>query len=278
MPVDDESEPRLDFGGATPYEDYVRASVLTSLQQPRSGDPAEMAFLVTTQVMELWFRLLTHEWDHARRALRDDDVVTGVTSLRRSLPTLAALVASWQPIAWLTPTQFNSYRSALGEGSGFQSAQYRHLEFVLGDRSTNFLTPHRADPVAHASLERELATPSLYDEALRLLHRRGHRLPASVLDREPSLRHEHTEAVERAWADIYRAEGTADEERDLLSLGEVLTDVAEGVWRWRQDHLMATRRAMGDKTGTGGSSGVAWLTKRAARPVFPELWSARGRV
>ncbi|MFD4525201.1 tryptophan 2,3-dioxygenase family protein [Streptomyces sp. NPDC058470] len=266
--------PHLDFQGTTPYEDYVQADVLTHLQQTRSDDPGEMVFLVTTQVMELWFTVIVHEWETAAKALREDRVPVAVAALKRSVRELEALNASWRPLAQLTPAQFNSYRAALGEGSGFQSAMYRRMEFLLGEKSASMLVPHRGAPRVHAELEKALHEPSLYDEVLGLLARRGHAIPASVLTRDVSLRYESSPEVEEVWTSLY----AGDEDAELARLGEALTDVAELVWRWRNDHLVATRRAMGAKTGTGGSAGVAWLEKRAQKNVFPELWTARSHV
>ncbi|GHH55329.1 tryptophan 2,3-dioxygenase [Streptomyces umbrinus] len=266
--------PHLDFQGTTPYEDYVQADVLTHLQHTLSDDPGEMVFLVTTQVMELWFTVIVHEWETAAKALREDRVPVAVAALKRSVRELEALNASWKPLGQLTPAQFNSYRSALGEGSGFQSAMYRRMEFLLGEKSSSMLVPHRGAPRVHAELEKALHEPSLYDEVLRLLARRGHAIPASVVDRDVSLRYDPSPEVETVWTDLY----AGDESAELARLGEALTDVAELVWRWRNDHLVATRRAMGAKTGTGGSAGVAWLEKRARKNVFPELWTARSHV
>ena len=266
--------PHLDFAGTTPYEDYVKADVLTHLQHTLSDDPGEMVFLVTTQVMELWFTVIVHEWETAAKALRADDVPVAVAALKRSVRELEALNASWRPLGQLTPAQFNSYRSALGEGSGFQSAMYRRMEFLLGEKSASMLVPHRGAPRVYAELEKALHEPSLYDEVLRLLARRGHAIPAAVLDRDVSLRYEPVPEVQAAWTALY----SGDDSDELARLGEALTDVAELVWRWRNDHLVATRRAMGSKTGTGGSAGVAWLEKRAQKNVFPELWTARSHV
>jgi tryptophan 2,3-dioxygenase len=274
-PEDLEAEtPNLDFQGTTPYEDYVQADILTHLQHPRSDDPGEMVFLVTTQVMELWFTVIVHEWETAADALRRDDLPVALAALRRSAWELESLNASWKPIAHLTPAQFNAYRAALGEGSGFQSAMYRRMEFLLGEKSASMLVPHRGSPRVYEELEKALAEPSLYDEVLRLLSRRGHPVPAAVLDRDPTARHAADPAVEAIWAELY----AGDQDAELIRLGEALTEVAELVWRWRNDHLVATRRAMGAKTGTGGSAGVAWLEKRARRNVFPELWTARSHV
>ncbi|MFB8207814.1 tryptophan 2,3-dioxygenase family protein [Streptomyces sp. NPDC056010] len=267
--------PHLDFAGTTPYEDYVQADVLTHLQHLRSDDPGEMVFLVTTQVMELWFTVIVHEWETAAHAMREDRLDVAQDALKRSLRELEALNASWTPLAQLTPAQFNSYRSSLGEGSGFQSAMYRRMEFLLGDKSASMLVPHRGAPRVHAELEKALAEPGLYDEALALLARRGHPIPESVLGRDLTRKYEPSPEVEAVWADIY---ANPDQNDELVRLGEVLTDVGELVWRWRNDHLLATRRAMGSKTGTGGSAGVAWLEKRATKNVFPELWTARSHV
>ncbi|MEW1889949.1 tryptophan 2,3-dioxygenase family protein [Streptomyces sp. NPDC048567] len=267
--------PHLDFAGTTPYEDYVQADVLTHLQHLRSDDPGEMVFLVTTQVMELWFTVIVHEWETAAHAMREDRLDVAQDALKRSLRELEALNASWTPLAQLTPAQFNSYRSSLGEGSGFQSAMYRRMEFLLGDKSASMLVPHRGAPRVHAELEKALAEPGLYDEALALLARRGHPIPESVLGRDLTRKYEPSPEVEAVWAEIY---ANPDQNDELVRLGEVLTDVGELVWRWRNDHLLATRRAMGSKTGTGGSAGVAWLEKRATKNVFPELWTARSHV
>ncbi|MEV6593606.1 tryptophan 2,3-dioxygenase family protein [Streptomyces acidicola] len=266
--------PHLDFQGTTPYEDYVRADVLTHLQHTLSDDPGEMVFLVTTQVMELWFTVIVHEWETAAGALRENDVPTATAALKRSVRELEALNASWRPLSQLTPAQFNSYRAALGEGSGFQSAMYRRMEFLLGEKSASMLVPHRGAPRVHAELEKALHEPSLYDEVLRLLARRGHAVPDEVVRRDVSRRYEPSPEVEEVWTALY----AGDETDELARLGEALTDVAELVWRWRNDHLVATRRAMGAKPGTGGSAGVAWLEKRARKNVFPELWTARSHV
>lgn len=275
QPPQDPETPNLDFAGTTPYEDYVQADTLTHLQHLLSDDPGEMVFLVTTQVMELWFTVIVHEWETASRALREDRTQVAVDAFKRSVRELEALNASWKPLGQLTPAQFNSYRGSLGEGSGFQSAMYRRMEFLLGDKSAAMLVPHRGAPRVHAELEKALHEPSVYDEVLRLLARRGLPVPSAVLDRDLSLKYVPSPEVEAIWAGVY---ADPDQHSELIRLGEALTDVGELVWRWRNDHLVATRRAMGSKTGTGGSAGVAWLEKRATKNVFPELWTARSHV
>ncbi|MDX3696474.1 tryptophan 2,3-dioxygenase [Streptomyces europaeiscabiei] len=267
-------EPLVSFQGKTPYDDYVHASVLSSLQQPLTNDPNEMPFLVTTQVMELWFTLVVHEWRAAQDALVKDDHERAMDALRRSISAHHALNDSLGPIARMTPAQFNGFREAFGAASGFQSAKYRQLEFLLGDKSRSLMNPQRADPGAYAELEELLNRPSLYDAVLGYLHRRGLPVPEHVLQRDVTGPYEADPGVEEVWRQIY----AGPQNDPLLDLGEALTDIAELVLRWRGDHLLATRRAMGSKAGSGGSSGVEWLEKRAARPVFPELWTARGHV
>ncbi|GAA0321341.1 tryptophan 2,3-dioxygenase family protein [Actinoallomurus spadix] len=266
-------EPRLDFGGTTPYEDYVHAATLHDLQRPVTDEPLERSFLVVTQVMELYFGLLAFDLKYARDRLAEDDVRSATAALRRCVLHVKALRAAWLPIARMTPREFNAFRDALGEGSGFQSAAYRHVEFLLGEKSASMLVPHRSVPAQHAELARALAEPGVYDAALALLARRGHGVPDDVLNRDLTRPYTPSPAVEEVWAKIY-----ATDDGEPVRLGEALTDVAEEFTGWRHDHLMATRRAMGSKPGTGGSAGVSWLEKRARRDLFPELWTARSHV
>jgi tryptophan 2,3-dioxygenase len=278
MPDDDPTEsadgPLLEFDGPTPYEDYVHASVLGSLQQPLTNDPVEPSFLVTAQVMELWFALIVQEWRAARDALAKDEFEYAMEALARSCRAHRSLNASWYPIASLTPAQFNGFRAAFGAASGFQSAMYRQMEFLLADKSRSMVQPHRGHAPVLLQLENALTSPSLYDGVLGYLHRRGLPVPEHVLERDLTLAYVADPGVEEAWRQVY----AGPQHDPLVRLAEMLTEVAELVLRWRSDHVLATRRAMGAKTGSGGSSGVAWLEQRSARPVFPELWTARGHV
>ncbi|GIF16338.1 tryptophan 2,3-dioxygenase [Actinoplanes teichomyceticus] len=262
------------FPGATPYDAYVRASVLNTLQRPLTEAPQEMAFIVTTQVMELWFTLVVHEWREAATAFAKDDLPAAVDALRRSKRALTALNAAWAPLASLTPAQFNGFRSAFGRASGFQSAMYRHMEFLLGDKNAAMLALHEGDRAVHQALSATYHAPSLYDEVLGFLHRRGLPVPEHVRTREVTAPHRCDPGVVEVWHRIY----SGPQHDPLLALGELLTDVAALVTRWRSDHVLVVRRAMGDKSGSAGSTGLAWLEKRAARPVFPELWQVRGGV
>jgi tryptophan 2,3-dioxygenase len=222
--------------------------------------------------MELWFTLLRREWELAQRRLRADDLDGAVAAIQRSVHHLRSLNASWGSLLWLTPVEFNGFREQLGEASGFQSYEYRHVEFLLGLKAESVVRPHRALPAVHADLQRALAAPSLEDDVLAFLARRGLPVPAEVLDRDPAVPHEAHPEVTELWAGIYRDPRPGNE---LFVLGEALTDVAEEFTVWRQRHVSAVRRSMGAKPGTGGSAGLAWLERSAARVVFPDLWAAR---
>ncbi|WP_314222725.1 tryptophan 2,3-dioxygenase [Streptomyces zaehneri] len=262
------------FDGASPYDAYVHASVLNNLQQPLTEAPDEMGFVVTTQVMELWFTLIVHEWRSAGTALAKDDLDAAMDALTRSRRALTALNAAWAPLAALTPARFNGFRAAFGKASGFQSAMYRQLEFLLGDKSEAMLRLHQGDPDVHEALSDTHRQPSLYDEVLGCLHRRGLPVPEHVRERDVSAPYTSDPGVVEVWRLIY----SGPQHHPLLVLGELLTDIAELVLRWRFDHVMVVRRAMGAKSGSAGSTGLAWLEQRVNRPVFPELWEVRGGV
>lgn len=267
--ADHGTPPTLDFATGTPYDTYVAAEVLHGLQRTVTEVPEELAFLVTTQIMELYFGLIRSEWRLAQRMLDEDRVTEATAVLTRSVRYFEGLNASWGALSWLTPAQFNSFRDALGEASGFQSAMYRHLEFLLGNKSEPLTRPHRRSPEVYRELIEALNAPSLYDTVLALLARRGF---AIAQDHDLSAEYVPDPAVEAAWVEIYAAGGPGEE---LRTLAETLTDVSERFSDWRYRHLMAVRRSMGAKPGSGGSSGLTWLQRSLSRDVFPELWSAR---
>jgi tryptophan 2,3-dioxygenase len=265
--------PRPSFGSdATPYEEYAHVDVLHRLQRPRSDVPAELSFIVTTQVMELLFGLLEHEWKQARDAVRGDDLARAMAALRRGLHVQDVLIASWDLLATLTPVEFNAFRDELGQASGFQSSAYRRLEFLIGNKSEALLRPHPGAGEGRADLEAALRSPSLYDEVVALLHRRGLPILRTHRERDWATPYEPHGDVEKAWHFVYTS---GEDHRDLGDLAELLLDVAERVTRWRQRHYAAVKRAMGAKPGTGGSNGLTWLRRAAEQDVFPELWSAR---
>ncbi|MFJ3215073.1 tryptophan 2,3-dioxygenase [Kitasatospora sp. NPDC086801] len=268
--------PNLSFGRrgqpdrGTPYARYVCLDELHSLQHPQTKAPAELSFIVTTQVMELLFDLLRHEWTLAQRALREDDLPAALAALRRGTHAQDVLVESWDLLATMTPQEFNGFRAAFGEASGFQSAAFLHLEFLLGNKNAALLAMYDGMPQTQAELTGALRSPGLYDDALALLARRG--LP---LRPEPSeQRYRADDTVAAAWRLVY----TDPQYAALRPLGEALLDVAERVTRWRQRHLSAVKRTMGGKPGSGGSSGLSWLRRSAEQDVFPELWTIRDEL
>ncbi|MDG4829113.1 tryptophan 2,3-dioxygenase family protein [Solwaraspora sp. WMMD1047] len=265
-------EPTLDFPDRIPYDTYTHASTLHRLQQPVSGDPGEMSFLMVSQIMELYFGLTCYELREAQRLLRADEIWPSLAPLRRAALHLEGLNAAWQGLRWMTPADFNRFRNLLGEGSGFQSAMYRQLEFLLGLKTASLVRPFRRQPDVHAELVATLRAPSLWDDTVALLARHGHDIPAHLLDRDFGTEHEPHELVEAAWVRIYRHPGP---DNHLRLLGEALTEVADRFGDWRYQHLRAVQRTMGNKVGSGGSAGVTWLQRSMARTVFPELWSAR---
>ena len=266
------AEPIVEFAEVTPYEQYVGVRQLQALVRTVTDHPAEPSFLVVTQVMELWFTLLRREWELAQRRLRDDDLDGALAAIGRSVHHLRSLNASWGSLSWMTPAEFNGFREQLGEASGFQSYEYRHVEFLLGLKAESVVRPHRALPAVHADLERALGAPSLEDDVLAFLARRGLPVPGEVLDRDRTVPHDANPGLTELWAGVYRDPRPGN---DLFVLGEALTDVAEEFTTWRQRHVTAVRRSMGAKPGTGGSAGLAWLERSAARVVFPDLWAAR---
>jgi tryptophan 2,3-dioxygenase len=251
--------PKVDFGEpTTPYTAYAGIDTLHSLLHPRSKEPAETTFIVATQVMELLFGLIRHEWTRAQHALRADDLPEAQSALRRGLDAQDVLVRSWDLLSTMTPVEFSAFRPVLGEASGFQSYMYLHLEFLVGNKDDRLLRLYAGNPQVHAELTRSLEEPSLYQDAVDYLSRRG------VGTSDP----------QAAWLAVYEDPAA----HELQGLGELLLDVAERVTRWRQRHLASVKRCMGAKPGTGGSSGLSWLRKAAEQDVFPDLWAVRNAL
>lgn len=268
-------QPRTTYADQPPYADYIGLDRLLGLQHPRTDEPAEMSFVIASQVMELLFALLKHEWTVARGLLDRDEVADATRVLRRSVRQTDVLVDSWDLLATLTPAEFGAFREALGEASGFQSHLYRELEFLLGLKRPDATRLYAGVPAVHAELDAALRAPSLYDAALAALHRRGLPVPAATLEADRTRAYQPAPGVEAAWAEVF-ATGTAYP--DLRDLGEVLTDISERWTRWRERHLAATLRALGNRPGTGGSSGAEWLERTVRDRVFPDLWTMRTSV
>lgn len=268
--------PLLSFDGeSTPYIDYGNITTLLGLQHPRSGTHGELCFYMSGQVQELLFKLLHAELVETQARLRADESSRAVKLLQRAVRVQEAMVKLWDIISTLSPGEYNGFRDHLGSASGFQSYMYRHLEFVLGRKDANMIKPHRGVREVHESLTQALHAPSLYDDVIALLARRGHRIAPELLDRDWSQSHERDDSVEAAWVAVY---SDSQEGNDLFLLAEALMGVAEQFSVWRMRHLIAVERVIGFKPGTGGTDGAGWLRRIAQHRFFPELWTARTRM
>ena len=263
---------RLDFEGEMSYGDYLQLDRLLSAQQPRSGDHNELLFIVQHQASELWMKLARHELVAARANIRTGQLAPAFKMLARVGRVFAQLNQSWDVLATLTPAEYSAFRAALGSSSGFQSFQYRAIEFLLGRKDAVMLEPHRHRPDLLSPLERLLREPSLYDEAIRALARRGFAIDARALERDWAKPREADESVREAWVRVYRH--TADY-WDLYELAEKLVDLEDAFRQWRFRHATTVERVIGWKRGTGGTSGVGYLRRQLEAELFPELWRAR---
>lgn len=262
----------LDFERAMSYADYLALDALLSAQHLRSTNHNEMLFLIIHHVQELWLKLILHELNAARERIKGDDLMPSFKMTARVSRILEQMVNAWTTLATMTPSEYLEFRGTLGSASGFQSYQYRLLEFVMGNKNAVMLRPHAHRPEIHALLEKELNSPSLYDEALRLMARRGIALPSEVLEREWAQPYRAHPAVAQAWLTVYRE---PERHWDLYELAEELIDLEDLFRQWRFRHLTTVERVIGFKQGTGGTPGVPYLRKMLDVVLFPELWKIR---
>lgn len=271
-PPADWHDAKLDFRRDMSYADYLDLDRLLAAQHPLSPDPNELLFIVQHQVSELWMRLMLHEIDGAVAALRDDRLPQCFKALARITRIMEQLVSAWTVLATMTPSEYSGVRPHLANSSGFQSFQYRAIEFRLGNKNPAMLEPHRHDPARLATVEAALAAPSLYDEALRCLARRGFAIAGSVLERDLREPVPEDPTVLAAWTAIYRE---PDRHFELYELGEELVDLEEAFRLWRFRHVSTVERIIGFKRGTGGTAGVSYLRRMLDVVLFPELWRLR---
>jgi tryptophan 2,3-dioxygenase len=253
------------------YGDYLALDSILSAQHPRSSDPNELLFIIQHQTSELWMKLALHELRAARDAIRADDLPPAFKMLARVSRIMEQLVHAWDVLATMTPSEYSAIRPYLSTSSGFQSWQYREIEFVLGNKAPEMLKPHEQTQV-HSALQSALDAPSLYDEAIRLLARRGFAIDQVVTERDAAQPYASDPSVEQAWLKIYRA---PREYWELYELAEELVDLEDAFRLWRFRHVTTVERIIGFKTGTGGTSGVAYLRKMLDVVLFPELWKVR---
>ena len=263
---------QLDFSGDMSYGDYLHLDQVLGAQHPLSPDPNELLFIVQHQTSELWMKLLLHELHGAMAAIARDDLPPAFKMLARVSRIMEQLVHAWDVLATMTPPEYSAIRPYLSRSSGFQSAQYRCIEFSLGNKNAAMLKPHAHRPELLAKVEAAYHAPSLYDTALRLLARRGLPVPASHVERDWTQAYAASPGVEAAWLVVYRE---PRRHWDLYQLGEELTDLEDAFRLWRFRHVTTVERVIGFKRGTGGTSGVGYLRKMLDVVLFPEIWTLR---
>jgi tryptophan 2,3-dioxygenase len=265
---------QVDLAGSTTYADYLRLDLLLSAQQPRSSPEHhdELLFIIQHQTSELWLKLLIHELLAARREVQADQLEPAFKILARVGQVQRMLFEQWSVLETLTPSEYLSFRHVLGPASGFQSPQYRAVEFLLGNKDAKALLPHRHTPDVHAWLEGLLREPSLYDEFLRHLARRGLPVPKERIERDFTLPYERHPGVVAVFRTIYEA---PDQYWDGYEMAEKLVDVEQRFQLWRFRHMLTVKRIIGLRPGTGGSSGVPFLERALDVVFFPELWDVR---
>ena len=263
---------RLDFSGAMSYGDYLSLDALLSAQHPKTAEHDELLFIVQHQVTELWMKLILHEVLTATERVRAGELPPAFKMLARVSRVMAQLIQAWDVLSTMTPSDYMTFRGALGQASGFQSYQYRMIEFALGNKNPVMVQPHAHRDDLRARVTAVLHAPSLYDEAIALLSRRGFEVAPGCLARDWSQPYRAEPSVQAAWREVYR-----DTARhwDLYELAEELVDLEDAFRQWRFRHVTTVERVIGFKRGTGGTSGVAYLRKMLEVRLFPELWDLR---
>jgi len=263
---------QLDFSKSMSYGDYLQLDAILGAQKPLSPDHNEMLFIIQHQTSELWMKLMLHELRAAIANVANDELGGAFKMLARVSRIMEQLVHAWDVLATMTPPEYSAIRPYLANSSGFQSAQYRCIEFALGNKNAAMLKPHAHRPDLLAQVQAAYQAPSLYDEALRLLARRGLAVPASHTQRDWTQGYVESDEVEQAWLVVYR-----DPKKywDLYQLGEELTDLEDAFRLWRFRHVTTVERVIGFKRGTGGTGGVSYLRKMLDVVLFPEIWKLR---
>jgi tryptophan 2,3-dioxygenase len=264
--------PHSDFSHEMSYGDYLHLDRLLDAQHPLSDNHNELLFVIQHQTTELWMKLVIHELKAAIARVRDDDLSPAFKMLARVSRIMAQLIQAWDVLTTLTPSEYLDFRHKLGHSSGFQSHQHRAIEFLLGYKRREVLAPFRHRAEIHTELESLLNQPSLYDESIRLLARRGFDIDPSARERDWSDTYQPNKSVEAAWTQVYR-----DTHRywDMYELGEELVDLEDFFRQWRFRHAMTVERIIGNKPGTGGTRGVPYLRSLLETRIFPELWDLR---
>lgn len=257
------------------YGQYLNLDPLLTLQHPLSDQHDEMLFVVIHQASELWMKLCLHEAHAAAQQIQADNLRPAFKMLTRVARIQQQLVNAWEVLVTMTPSDYSAFRDSLGQSSGFQSYQYRELEFLLGNKNAALIEAHKKHPQHYQHLQQVLASPSLYDVCIQLLAKRGFDIDASVLARDVSQPYEAHPSVEQAWLAIYQH---TEQHWDLYELAEKLVDMEHHFQQWRFNHMKTVERIIGYKQGTGGTAGVSYLQKALSLQFFPELWSVRTSI
>ena len=264
-----------DFSGRMSYGDYLCLGRLLDSQRPISDSHDEMLFIIIHQATELWMKLAIHELRAAVARISADDLPPCFKMLARVSRIQSQLIQGWDVLSTLTPAEYLTFRDKLGQASGFQSHQYRLIEFLLGNKKRSMLEPHAHTPAAHSELTRQMQSPSIYDEAIRLLARRGFAVDADCIERDWTRPYRTNDSVRAAWQSVY-----ADTKRhwELYELAEELIDLEDCFQQWRFRHMTTVERIIGHKRGTGGTAGVEYLKRALDIRFFPELWELRTQL
>ena len=263
---------QMEFRGRMSYGDYLHLEKILDAQSPLSPAHDELLFIIQHQTSELWMKLAIHEIRSASRAIHEDRLQPAFKMLSRVARIFEQLTGAWDVLRTMTPSEYTQFRGSLGQSSGFQSHQYRAIEFLAGNRNNSMLKPHEHRPEVVAELEQILAEPSLYDEALLLLARQGFDVGADANRTDWRTTRKPNEAVLAAWREVYLA---PEKHWMLYELAEKLVDFEDYFRRWRFNHVTTVERIIGLKRGTGGTSGVSYLRKMLEVELFPELWKVR---
>ncbi|MGF6663227.1 tryptophan 2,3-dioxygenase [Paraburkholderia atlantica] len=263
---------QLDFSESMSYGDYLSLGTVLDAQHPLSPDHNEMLFIIQHQTSELWMKLALYELRAALAAVHRDELPPAFKMLARVSRIMEQLVQAWSVLATMTPSEYTAMRPYLGSSSGFQSYQYRQIEFLLGNKNEQMLKPHAHRADVYAQVKASLEAPSFYDEVVRLLARRGFKISSARLERDWTRPTEPDASVEAAWLEVYR---NPSEHWELYEMAEELVDLEDAFRQWRFRHVTTVERIIGFKQGTGGTSGAPYLRKMLDVVLFPELWHVR---
>ncbi len=261
-----------DFTNNMTYGEYLQLDKILSAQNRLSGHHDEMLFIVIHQVSELWMKLILHEMTGAIQSIEKDDLSTAQKRLARVSKIQTQIIQAWDVLATMTPSEYMEFRDSLGQASGFQSYQYRMVEFALGYKTEHVLKIYQKDPELHSKLKDAYEAPGLYDVAIHALHRAGLPIDGEVLNRDVTMSYKENDSVREAWMTVYQ---NTDKYWELYELAEKLVDIEDWLQQWRFRHMKTVERIIGFKMGTGGSSGVDYLKRVLDQQFFPELWAIR---